>query len=144
MRIQGNCHCGNISYRLEWPGDGAQIQVRACGCSFCTKHGGVWTSHPDGELAVVVKDRTLVSMYRFGTATAAFHVCARCGAVPLVTSTIDERLYAVVNVNTFEGVDRAALVRAETSFDSEDTSGRLARRKRTWIPTVSISIATAE
>ena len=89
MRIEGKCHCGNINFALHWPGAGAEIPVRVCGCTFCTKHGGAWTSHRDAELMVEVRDETLVSKYRFGTSTADFYVCARCGAVPFVTSAID-------------------------------------------------------
>jgi hypothetical protein len=139
MQIAGKCHCGNISYALDWPGDGREIGTRACGCSFCTKHGGNWTSHRDAALVAEVRDASLVSKYRFGTGTADFYVCGRCGVVPFVTSAIDGHLYAVVNVNTFEGVDPAVLVRTATSFDGEGTGERLERRKRGWIQRVRIS-----
>lgn len=143
MQIEGKCHCGNISYRLHWPGDGAEIPVRACGCTFCTKHGGAWTSHRDSELVATVRDESIISKYRFGTETADFYVCARCGAVPFVICVVDDRLYAVVNVNTFEGIDRSSFVRASTNFDGEDTGGRLERRKRNWIRSVQISTPSA-
>ena len=139
MRIEGKCHCGNIRYVLDWPGDRTDIKIRACGCAFCTKHGGSWTSHPDSVLAAEVRDASLVSKYRFGTATADFYVCARCGAVPFVTSAIDDHLYAVVNVNTFEGIDPTSLIRTATNFDGEGAGQRLERRKRNWIRTVRVS-----
>jgi hypothetical protein len=63
--------------------------------------------------------------------------------VPFVTSAIDDRLYAVVNANTFEGIDPATLVRTATSFDGEGTGERLERRKRNWIRTVRILAAGA-
>lgn len=138
MQINGKCHCGNINYVLDWPGEAADIPVRVCGCSFCVKHGGAWTSNRDASLKADFHDASLVSTYRFGTATAEFHVCARCGAVPLVTSTIDDRLYAVVNVNTFESIDPSSLTRTATDFDGEATEDRLERRKRNWIQSVSI------
>jgi hypothetical protein len=136
MLINGKCHCGNIAFSLAWEPDPEQIPARACTCSFCAKHGGVWTSNPGGRLAVRVADRSAVSRYRFGTRTAEFHVCARCGVVPLVTSEIDDRLYAVVSVNAFEGIDTSKLRRAPASFDGEGTDSRLERRKRSWIPDV--------
>lgn len=135
--IKGRCHCGNIAFSLTWEPDPAEIPARACGCSFCVKHGGVWTSNPKGSLKVDVRDASLVSKYAFGTRTADFHVCARCGIVPVVTSRIDGRLYAVVSVNAFEGVDPARLKRAPMNFDGEGTEERLARRKRNWIADVS-------
>jgi len=137
MLIKGRCHCGNIAFDLDWPGEAsAGIPARACGCSFCVKHGGVWTSHPAAALSLMVQDPDHVSRYAFGTRTATFHVCARCGGVPVATSEIDEHVYAVVNVNTFENVDPAWLRRAAADFEGEDTESRLARRKRNWIAAV--------
>jgi hypothetical protein len=136
MLIRGKCHCGNIAFSLTWEPDPAEIPARACTCSFCAKHGGLWTSNPKGALEVVVKDPSLVSEYAFGTRTAQFHICARCGIVPVVTSLIDDRLYAVVSVNAFEDVDPALLRRALASFDGEEQAARLARRKRNWIQNV--------
>ena len=138
MLIRGRCHCGNIGFSLTWEPDPAEIPARACSCSFCVKHGGVWTSYATGSLEVSVKDPALVSKYGFGTRTAEFHVCTRCGVVPVVTSSIDERLYAVVSVNAFENVDPALLKRAPISFEAEQSETRLARRKRSWIPDVAI------
>jgi hypothetical protein len=136
MLIRGKCHCANISFSLTWEPDPAEIPARACTCSFCTKHGGVWTSNPSGALEVVVKDPSVVSKYAFGTRTAEFHICARCGVVPVVTSRIDDRLYAVVSVNAFEDVDASLLRRAPASFDGEGEGARLARRQRNWIAEV--------
>jgi hypothetical protein len=138
MRIDGKCHCGNIAYVLQWPGEGGTIPVRACGCTFCVKHGGVYTSHREAELAATVHDEALVSRYRFGTETADFYLCSRCGVVPFVTSEIAGNLYAVVNVNSFEGIDPARFSRAVTDFDGETTQSRLDRRKQNWIPSVTI------
>ncbi|HKU87943.1 MAG TPA: hypothetical protein VJV77_16525 [Casimicrobiaceae bacterium] len=141
MLIKGRCHCGNVEFDLGWVGEAGEIPARACGCSFCTKHGGVWTSNPKATLAVSIVDPAFVSRYAFGTRTATFHVCARCGAVPLVTSEIAGRLYAVVNVNTLENVDRARLRHAAADFEGEDVESRLARRRRNWIPDVRFNDA---
>lgn len=133
MLIQGRCHCGNISFLLTWEPDPVEIPARACTCSFCQKHGGVWTSNPGGTLKIAVQDQQLLSRYQFGTRTAEFHLCIRCGVVPIVTSRIDDRVYAVVNVNTFENVAPSQLRRSATSFESEERGARLARRKKNWI-----------
>jgi hypothetical protein len=139
MLINGACHCGNISFKLDWLPSPTEIAARACGCSFCVKHGGVWTSTPNGSLKIAVKDQMQVSRYAFGTRTAAFHVCARCGVVPVVTSEIGGRLYAVVNVNSFVGVDPALLRRSPADFDGEGTDSRLERRARNWIGRVQFT-----
>ena len=136
MLIRGSCHCRNISFALTWQPDPTEIPARACTCSFCTKHGGVWTSNPSGLLKVAVEDPTLVSKYSFGTRTSEFHICSRCGIAPVVTSRIDNHLYAVVSVNAFEGVELSLVRRASASFEGETEASRLARRKRNWIADV--------
>jgi hypothetical protein len=136
--IRGKCHCGNIAFTLTWEPEPLEIPARACTCSFCAKHGGVWTSHPGAILQVVVAEPSQLSRYAFGTETAEFQVCARCGVVPLVTSRIDDNLYAVVSVNAFEGVDPALLRRVSSTVEGEDREARLARRKRNWIAKVEV------
>ncbi len=137
MLITGRCHCGNISFQLTWEPEPEEIPARACTCSFCTKHGGVWTSCPSGLLEISVVEPALVSRYAFGTRTAEFHVCGKCGIVPIVTSRIEGQVYAVVNVNTFENVPPSLLKRASTSFEGEKQESRLERRKRNWIRDVA-------
>jgi len=136
MVIDGRCHCGNIAFRLDWGSDPGEIHARACDCSFCVKHGGLWTSNPRAALEVRVADPAKVSRYAFGTRTADFHICSGCGVVPVATSEIDGQLYAVVSVHAFEGVDAAMIRRAPASFEGEETESRLARRKRNWIGNV--------
>jgi hypothetical protein len=102
----------------------------------------VWTSCPTGALTVTIADPVQVSSYAFGTKTAAFHVCARCGVVPVVTSAIDGTTYAVVNVNSLEGLDKALLKHAPASFEGESELLRFARRKRNWIARVHFSKRT--
>ena len=138
MRISGSCHCGNITFSLDWRPEPAEIPARACSCSFCLKHGGLWTSCPMGSLRITIRQPALVSRYSFGTRTAEFHVCSSCGVVPVVTSRIDGRLYAVVSVNAFQDVDPALLKRAVAKYDGESESARLARRKLNWIADVEV------
>lgn len=142
--IEGRCHCGNIEFTFSSSGPGSRIAVRACGCVFCRKHGGVYTSDPKGRLGIRIADDGRVTRYRFGTKTADFHVCATCGVVPVVTSMIEGTCYAVVSVNSFEGVDPEQLDRSESDFEGEGTDFRLARRQRTWIPDVTIEVGGSD
>jgi len=84
-----------------------------------------------------MRDRERVNAYAFGTRTAQFHICANCGIVPLVTSLIADRLFAVVNVNTFDDVNAVRLNRIPASFDGESEGDRLKRRERYWISSVT-------
>ena len=142
VEITGACHCGNVRFNLLWPEPEATIQVRECGCSFCRKHGGAWTSHRASKLSVRIENSAQVSRYNFGTKTADFHVCSVCGVVPLVSSDIEGRQYAVVNVNTFENADRFSLVASSADFDGEGVDSRLERRTRNWISSVRFDAAT--
>lgn len=136
--INGACHCGNIRFDLQWPASATEIKVRRCGCTFCRKHGGAWTSHRDAELAVSLGDESLVSRYRFGTETADFLVCSVCGVTPLVLSEIDGDIHAVVSVNAFREVEGFTLSEKVMDFEGESTGSRLDRRKRYWISQVRI------
>ena len=136
--IDGSCHCGNIRYTLRWPGSAIEIPVRECGCTFCQKHSGAWTSNRDSALRATIRNRSLVTEYQFGTATAIFHVCSSCGAVPFVTSLIDDNFYAVVNTNTFDNVGQFTFSRSATDFEGEGVGDRLERRKRNWISDVQL------
>ena len=133
-RIRGSCHCRNIRVTFDWPGSESAIPVRACGCGLCTKHRAAWTSHPEARFWLRIADESLVTQYRFGTKTADFHVCHTCGAIPIVTCMIEGSRYAVLNVNTFDDVDRSGLVETATDFEGETTENRLARRRRSWTP----------
>ena len=135
--ITGSCHCGNIRYTLRWPAGSPGIATRACGCTFCRKHGAAWTSHVDARLDFAISLPERSSRYRFGTATADFVVCSDCGVAPLVLSNIDGRRYAVVNVNTFDSDHGFELSQTATDFDAEDESSRLERRKHYWIASVA-------
>lgn len=138
LQIAGGCHCGNIIFKLEWPSDKPQIGRRECGCSFCQKHAAAWTSHRDAKLHVTFDDATRVSRYRFGTKTADFHVCAICGVPPLVTCEIDNALFGIVNVNTFEPTNGVSFTTTATDFEGEKVDDRLARRQQNWIPSVRL------
>ena len=60
MLIRGSCHCGNVTFDLDWEGEPREIPARACGCSSCVKHGGVWTSSPKAKLEVSIRDDSLL------------------------------------------------------------------------------------
>ena len=133
-QIRGSCHCENIRFTLVWPDLGPNIPVRACGCSFCTKHRAAWTSHPSGRFDLQIADESQVKRYQFGTKTADFLICTTCGVASIVTCIIEGTRYAVFNVNTFDKVDRSQLVETVTNFEGETTENRLARRQRNWTP----------
>lgn len=143
VTITGSCHCGNVCFSLEWPASCREISTRSCSCTFCRKQGGIWTSHRDAKLVARVNDAALISKYRFGTGTADFYVCMRCGVTPFVVSQIENTCFAVVNTNTFDASDAFTFANSSSNFDGEKTDDRLNRRKQNWIQHVEISVPDA-
>lgn len=139
--LAGSCHCGNVGFGVAWPLADRVIAVRACGCSFCRKHGGLWTSHPQARLSVRIADPVMLEPYRFGTGTADFQVCRSCGVVPFVTSMIETVRYAIVNANCLDDLQDIALSEKPFHFDDETVENRLGRRSRTWIANVQLETA---
>ena len=133
--FKGGCHCGNISYVLEWPLEGGLV-LRECSCSFCTKQGVVYTAHPQASLSIVVRTVNPTS-YEFDTRTAYCDFCPKCGIYVYAHCTIDERKYAVLNANTISDFVAPTGIRVK-DFQGETTDERLSRRSDTWIGTVSI------
>ncbi len=136
QQFDGSCHCGNVRFTFVWPEAVTTLPTRECGCTFCRKHGGNYTSHPDATIDVTIKDPEQIECYRFGTETAEFYICRTCGVVPLITCGLDGTELAVVNVNTFNDVDRAMFETVDADYDGESIDERLSRRKDRWIGTV--------
>lgn len=132
--IEGRCHCGDVAFALHWPTAPRPLPARACGCGYCLRLGAAWTSAPGGRVDVTLAGADAATRYRFGHGTAEFLVCRTCGIVPVATSAIDDTLYAVVNVNTFEAVAPEEIAITRTDFEGEDETERLARRRRNWTP----------
>jgi hypothetical protein len=80
MRIDGACHCANVSFAFETAHTRETIVPRACDCSFCRLHAAQCFSDPAGSVTIEVRDGALLERYRFGERTADFLVCRRCGA----------------------------------------------------------------
>ena len=135
MRHDGRCHCGNLEVTFETSLDPAAVPLRACGCTFCRRHGAVWTSDPAGALEIRVGDRSLLSRYRFGLATSELLLCRRCGVLVAAVCRIDAATYGAVSCNVLDG--RAAFTQAPApaDWDGEAAADRVARRRRAWTPT---------
>ena len=139
MLISGQCRCGNISFNLEWLPDPIRIPAWACACSFCQTHKGVWTSSPSARLIVQINNLTQLTRHTFGTRTAEFLICKQCEEMPLVTSEIDGRLYAVVNIHTLQGISPTLFKHFQSDFDGESLEERTKRRRQNWIANVTIT-----
>lgn len=138
-QLKGSCYCGNIELVFSTSKSISELSTRKCTCSFCTKHAARYTSDPKGELKVVVRKPESLSYYRQGTETADFLICAKCGVFLLALSSIDEKLYGVININTLEDIEGFTQQDSLANYDGESVSQRLKRRKTSWISKVNIS-----
>lgn len=110
------------------------IGLRACSCSFCRAHCTRTTSDPDGSVDIDAADWSLVEAYRFGTGTAEFLICKRCGVYVGAVGETAAGIRAVININCLD--DRAAFTQQPDVVDHDDeaTGDRLARRASNWTP----------
>lgn len=137
-QLLGHCHCGNIRLRYDSPLSAPEIPGRACGCSFCTRHGAIYASDTSAALRCEIGDPGQVVRYRFGTETAEFLTCQVCGVLTAALSEIDGVLYAVVNLRVFPDIDLNTLLTVGSDFDGESPDDRITRRCRNWIADVTI------
>ncbi|CAM2007370.1 GFA family protein [Acanthopleuribacter pedis] len=135
----GRCHCGNVRYRYYSSQPAAQLSMRACSCSYCRKTGARYSADPCGILVAEVGDCDAIHLYRFGTQTADFYVCSKCGIAPFVIWPDGADLYALVNVNTFDVPLEVSACR-NVCYAHEDVAGRCARRRRQWIGNVTLTL----
>ena len=140
----GGCHCGNVRYVYETGLDPGQWPVRRCTCSYCLRYGARYTSGAGTRLAVTVLYASMVQRYEFGTRTAEFLRCARCGVMLLASAPGDGGgRIGVLNVNTLDDIESLPLQCTDSDFDGETLASRLARRNTNWIPDVSIDYVNA-
>lgn len=134
MDHQGGCHCGNLRVSLRLSQVPKNTRLRACGCSFCRAHNTRTTSDPNGSVEVWAEDWVLVEPYRFGSGTAEFLICRRCGVYVGAVSETKTGSRAVINTTCLD--DRAAFTRLPDTVehDGETAEDRLARRAANWTP----------
>jgi hypothetical protein len=133
---RGGCHCGNLRLTLRLSKPPAEVRLRACGCSFCRAHNTRTTSDAQGSVEIRAADWSLVEAYRFGSGTAEFLLCRRCGVYIGAVCDTSAGLRATINTNSLD--DRAHFTQPATAVDhdGERLEDRLARRARTWTPAI--------
>ena len=132
--LAGTCHCGAIRGTLSATKPAAELQVRACQCSFCTRHGAMTASDPAGRASFEI-DRGALAKYQFGTRTGTSLICARCGIYAGVILEDDGKTWSTLNVRglgiaQFQGRPAEPVV-----YEGETPAARIARRKAKWTPT---------
>lgn len=131
----GGCHCGNIRLNFSTRIDPSALEIRACQCSFCVRHGSRAASDPKGRIVISVEDMARLQVYRFGLRTADYLLCRECGVyVAAICGDDDEHATAIVIVNALDERHRFSREAVAVSFDTESREQRLARRRGAWTP----------
>tara|TARA_B100000378_G_scaffold48630_1_gene36302 strand:+ start:1099 stop:1629 length:531 start_codon:yes stop_codon:yes gene_type:complete len=135
LSLHGSCHCGRVSVELRTQSPTLPA-ARACGCSFCTKHGAAWTSDPQGELVLSHRAPDDIRRYRFGLGITDFIICAHCGVPCVAVGMVDDRLLGVVNINTMDRLSDFAPPTPPPSTEKRPKigshGGARAGRRRAW------------
>jgi hypothetical protein len=134
MLHAGGCHCGNVGVKLRLSRPPEQISLRSCACSFCRSHATRTLSDRDGHVEITASDWSEVARYRFGSHTADYLLCRRCGVYIGAVCETSSGLRAVVNVHCLG--DRARFIQNPSApdYDGETTPARLERRAANWMP----------
>lgn len=130
--VAGDCHCGNLSFELTTHTALDDIVARSCECSFCQKHGATYWADPEGSATIRIADERNLQKYRFGLRATDFYICRECGICLGAVLSDQDGSWSVVNLLLTElAVQHVQPV----SFEGEDRSRQVARRKRSWTPT---------
>src|SRR5262245_24994004 len=97
VSLTGSCQCGAIRATLQATRPAAQVQVRACRCGCCTRHGAMTVSDPAGRATFEI-DRVALAEYRFETRTGSSLICSRCGMYAGVILEDGGEIWSVINV----------------------------------------------
>lgn len=133
MLLHGQCHCGQVGVSFETAIPVDELEVRACQCSFCRRHGAKTVTDPNGNLTISAPQGAL-NRYRFGLRITDYLLCKNCGAYVAAIMHGGARELATLNVaGTMIGGlwERDAL---SARFDGESAEARRERRRRGWTP----------
>jgi hypothetical protein len=132
--LRGACHCGAIRGTLRATKPAAELQVRACQCSFCTRHGAMTVSDPAGRATFEI-DRAALTPYQFGTRTGTTLLCGACGMYAGVILEDEGKVWSVLNVRGLAIPEFTGRAAEPVVYDGETPAQRIARRKTKWTPT---------
>jgi hypothetical protein len=132
--LTGTCHCGAIRGTLHATKPAAELQLRSCQCSFCTRHGAMTVSDPAGRATFEI-ERAALAKYQFGTRTGTSLICGKCGMYAGVMLEEGGKVWSVLNVRGLAIPEFRDRVPEPVVYDGETPEQRIARRKQKWTPT---------
>jgi hypothetical protein len=136
MKYEGGCHCRNLRIAFETEVDPAEVEVRACQCSFCRKHASRAVADPAGQLTIRAGQADLIGRYTFGLRTAEYLVCRRCGVYVAALTTGESQKRGIAIVNCLDEHRQFTRAPIGVDYDSENRDDRIERRRRRWTPAI--------
>ncbi|GAB5446809.1 GFA family protein [Gymnodinialimonas sp.] len=100
MKVNGQCHCGAVSFTAVLKG--GLSSARRCDCSLCTMRGAVAVSAALGDLEITQGAENL-TLYQFNTRVAEHYFCKTCGIYTHHRRRSDPNEYGV-NLSCLEGL----------------------------------------
>ena len=134
MKYQGGCHCGNLRIEFETAISPAAIELRACQCTFCRKHGSRAVTDPAGHLAIGVERGDHLERYAFGLRTAEYLICKTCGVYVAAVTTGESEPRGIAIVNCLDEHRQFTSEPIAVDYDAESRDDRVERRRRRWTP----------
>lgn len=126
--LEGQCHCGAIRARLVFTKPAGEIEVRACQCGFCTRHGSMTISDPAGRATIEIR-RGQLHAYQFASRTATSLLCQSCGVYAGAMLQDGDARWSVVSVRGLAIPEFLGRAPTPVSYDAETADERIARRK---------------
>ena len=140
--ITGGCHCGNITYKAEFPNEPSTYIPRKCDCKLCTSHGASYASDNDGYLSITIKAESNVSKYRQGSKIADFIICKNCGIMTGLLYEENGTTYGSINIrssNKFSAFGKGQEMHLTQLNDAKRTS----LWKKHWFSNVNVIYKSA-
>jgi hypothetical protein len=134
----GGCHCGALRVRFEPTCAPEDVELRRCECSFCRKHGATTATDPQGLLELTILDVDEAVRYRFGTRTADYLLCGRCGVYVAAVMAAEAGAVATLNVDVLDARDAFTRTPRSVSYEDESAHERRLRRAEHWTVTTIV------
>src|SRR6185312_11332325 len=121
---QGGCHCGRVRFRAEVDLD----LLSHCSCSICTKKG-ILHLGADPATFELLRGKTALTAYTFGTGVAQHTFCSHCGMHAFYIPRAQPHRISV-NARCLDDIDGPSL-KPNRFFDGRHWEDAQRRRTRT-------------
>ena len=132
--MSGSCHCGAVRVGVRLSRSPAEIELRACQCSFCRRHGARTFADPSGQAVIESASAASLHRYRFGARTADFLICAECGVYIAAVIEGPAGARAVINAAGLAMPEFEGREPSPAEYGTETRAERIERRHTRWMP----------